>query len=371
MKNLFKIIIYLNTFLLFSQNNTEENPIYTTDFSPYFGSILRHKPGISHLITEHPTGFLLSFEKKTSGRKEWERIYNHPTIGFTFYHQNYHNAILGKLYSINAHCAFNLRDYQTKNQFILKIGTGLSYVTNPYDKIENPKNNAFGSHINASILLNLYYQRLQILDNFGLKTGITLLHNSNGGTKSPNSGTNVFAAMLGVNYAFEGKKKENIDDKVNEIPIPEKERVKFNFTFASGKNETDLIGSGKFPFYNFSIYADKRISKKSAFQLGFEYFNSKFLKEYIYYKSLDQNSDEELPDYKRASVIFGHELFISKLSAYVQLGFYIYSPFTYEGNFYENIGMKYYISKNIFGQINLKAHAAKAESFSFGIGCRI
>ena len=371
MKKLLILVLFLNISFAFSQKKSDNFSNYIFDISSYYGSILKHKPGISHLITAHPTGVLFGISKKTNGKKEWEKIYNYPDYGVSFYSQNYRNEKLGKLYAIHGHYTFYFRKQEKKNQIALKVGTGLSYVTNPYDKLENWKNNVFGSHVNASLFFNLYYQRLQLFKNIGLQAGVTLMHNSNGSSKSPNSGTNVFAGFIGLNYSLKTPKKYTEEKETT--TIPKSERLKFNIILSTGRNETDLIGNGKYPFYTFTGYIDKRVSNKSAIQFGFQYFNSKFLKEHIYYKSLvdDPNQAEKLPDYKRASLIIGHELFLNKLSAILQVGYYVYYPFPFEGRVYENLGFKYYFSKTIFVQTLLKAHAAKAESFEFGIGCRI
>ena len=42
----------------------------------------------------------------------------------------------------------------------------------------------------------------------------------------------------------------------------------YDFVFRSGINESDVVGSGQFPFYVVSAYADKRFNQKSALQLG-------------------------------------------------------------------------------------------------------
>ena len=42
------------------------------------------------------------------------------------------------------------------------------------------------------------------------------------------------------------------------------ESIKYNIVFRSGVNESDVIGSGQFPFYILSTYLDKRVSRKSA-----------------------------------------------------------------------------------------------------------
>ena len=63
------------------------------------GTILEHNPDISHLITEHPTGVMLAYNRKTYGFEPWERRYNFPDVGYTFVFQDMKNEYLGELYS--------------------------------------------------------------------------------------------------------------------------------------------------------------------------------------------------------------------------------------------------------------------------------
>ena len=100
----------------------------------------------------------------------------------------------------------------------------------------------------------------------------------------------------------------------------------------TGINESDIIGAGQFPFYIFSGYADKRVSSKSAIQLGADVFFSNFLKELIRYQSISfpENNVAADTDFKRVGVFVGHELFINKLSIGTQLGYYVYYPYDFE-----------------------------------------
>ncbi|MCB0435774.1 MAG: acyloxyacyl hydrolase, partial [Mangrovimonas sp.] len=147
----------------------------------------------------------------------------------------------------------------------------------------------------------------------------------------------------------------------------------YNLVFRSGINESDIVGGGQYPFYIVSAYADKRLSHKSAIQLGADVFFSRFLKELIYYKSVafpeeGVTGDE---DWKRVGVFAGHELFINKLSVVTQLGYYVYYPFDFEGRTYIRVGLKRYFGDKWFGALTLKSHGAKAEAVELGVGIRL
>jgi hypothetical protein len=149
--------------------------------------------------------------------------------------------------------------------------------------------------------------------------------------------------------------------------------IKYNVVFRTGINESDIVGSGQFPFYIFSGYADKRINRKSALQLGTDVFFSNFLKELIQYRSVafpeDGITGDE--DFKRIGIFAGHELFVNRVSLLTQFGYYVYYPYDFEGRTYLRIGMKRYFGEKLFAAITLKSHGAKAEAVEFGIGVRL
>ncbi len=351
--------------LMFSQ---EEDPnLFNVDASYFYGTILEHNPDISHLITDHPTGLILSYNKKTYGFKDWESRYNYPDWGFSFIHQDMKNQYLGENYSLYAHFNF----YFFKRNLNLRIGQGIAYATNPYDKEDNFINNAYGSDLLSTTYLMFNYKKENIYKGFGLHAGISVIHYSNANVKAPNNSTNTFVFNVGANYLF------NHENEPEYIPSSEvkkfTEPIKYNLAFRTGINESDVIGTGQYPFYNFSFYADKRINRKSALQIGTDVFFAEFLKELIYYYSvafpeLDVSGDE---DWRRLGIFVGHELFINKMSFITQLGYYVYYDYDFEGRVYNRIGLKRYFGDKFFGALTLKSHGAKAEAVEFGFGVRL
>ena len=356
----FLFVLFVN-----SQEGQEE---YSSvfDVNYFHGNIALHNDDILHLITGHPEGVILSWSKKTFGFKEWEQRYNYPDYGLSFAYQNMKNEYLGHNFSVYGHFNF----YFFKRNLMLRIGQGLAYTSNPYDKIDNPKNIAFGSTIMSSTYLMLNYKKENIFKQFGIQAGLSLIHYSNANVKAPNTSVNSITVNLGVTYNLEEKEPEYqhtlTDEKFTE-------KIRYNIVFRTGVNESDVVGSGQYPFYIFSGYADKRLSHKSAIQLGTDVFFSKFLEELIYYQSVafpEENvSGDE--DWKRVGIFAGHELFINKLSVVTQLGYYIYYPFDFEGRTYFRVGLKRYFGDKWFGALTLKSHGAKAEAVEFGVGIRL
>src|SRR5690606_17408681 len=121
---------------------------YSVDASYFYGSIIEHNPHISHLITHHPEGLILSFNKKTYGLETWEAEYNYPDVGYSFTYQDMKNPYLGHNFGLYAHLGF----YFLNRNLVVKVGQGLALTTNPYDPDENYINNAYGSRIMSSTL---------------------------------------------------------------------------------------------------------------------------------------------------------------------------------------------------------------------------
>lgn len=350
--------------LTFSQNDSAPNSY--VDVNYFSGNIALHNNDILHLIKGHPEGVILSWNKKTFGDEAWQQRYNYPDYGASFIYQDLKNEVLGENYGLYAHYNF----YFFKRKVMFRIGQGIAYNTNPYDKVENHKNIAFGSHLLSSTYVMLNYKKERIFDRIGLQGGLSLVHYSNANVKAPNTSVNSMTLNLGVTYSLDEEEAEYIDNLTDEKFT---ERIKYNMAFRSGINQSDIIGSGQFPFYILSAYADKRLSHVSAIQFGADVFFSNFLKELIYYQSvsfpeLDVSGDE---DYKRVGLFVGHELFINKMSIESQIGYYVYYPFDFEGRTYLRIGLKRYFGKKFFGAITLKSHGAKAEAVEFGVGVRL
>ncbi len=353
----------LLSLLLSAQNETSDSYI---DFNYFKGYIALHNNDILGLITGQPEGFMLSWNKKTFGKEAWEQRYNYPDYGVSFIYQNLKNDNLGNNFGFYAHYNF----YFLKRNLMLRVGQGIAHTSNPYDRIENPKNIAFGSHLLSSTYLMLNYKKERIFNRFGFQAGVSLIHYSNANVKAPNTSINTIALNAGLTYNL-----DEADVKYEADSISEKftESIKYNLAFRSGINQSDIVGSAQYPFYILSAYADKRLSHKSAIQLGADVFFSNFLKELIRFQSTANLGDGVTgdEDFKRVGIFAGHELFINRMSIETQLGYYIYYPFDFEGRTYIRIGLKRYFGKKLFGAITLKSHGAKAEAVEFGIGVRL
>lgn len=349
------------------QESKEQKPV-SIELDYFSGYIVEHNQDIKHLITGFPDGFILSVNRKTYGFNAWERRYNYPDWGFTLTYQDLKNTALGHNIGLYGHFNF----YLLNRRLMVRIGQGIAYASNPYDRDTNFQNIAYGSHLQSTTMVKANYNQQNLWRGLGFQIGLSFIHYSNANVKAPNTSTNTLAINVGLNYLID---HENFPDF---IPWEEEQKytepIHYNFVFRSGVNESDIIGQGRFPFYVFSFFADKRLNHKSTLQAGTELFLSEFLKELIYFRSVsfpeDNLSGDE--DYKRVGVFIGHELRFNRVALTTQLGYYVYYPYDFEGRVYTRIGLKRYFDKRdrFFGAVTVKSHGAKAEAVEFGIGIR-
>lgn len=355
--------------LLFSFGFGQENdPQYSVDVNYYYGSMLPHSEKIKHLITQHPEGVFVSAQKKTFGEKEWESRLGYPDYGVTFHYQNNKNEIVGDMYGLFGHYNF----YFLNRNMQFRIGQGIAYNTNPYDKEKNYRNFAYGSRLMPATFFMLNFQKENIWECFGIRAGAFLIHHSNGTIKTPNTSLNTIGANVGLHYTFDSKTERTyIPRAVNDSVV--REPLRYNFAFRTGVHESHIIGSGQYPFYFFSAYVDKRISRSSAFQLGIDLFASMMIKHEIEMMAISfpEKGISANTDYKKVGVFAGYELFVNRLSFEGQLGMYIHDEYKAHTLLYQHLGLKYYVHKNLFLGMGLKTHFSKAEAMDFSVGFRL
>jgi len=333
----------------------------------FYGNILEHNKDIGHLITGHPSGLILSYNRKNYGEKEWQKHFNFPDYGVSFLYQDMVNPNLGDNYGLYGHYNF----YFLNRYLMLRVGQGIAYNTNPYDANTNNRNIAYGSKLLSATYLLINFSKKNIVKGLGVQAGISLIHYSNGNFKAPNTSTNTFAVNVGLNYLLdaENEPEYNTSREITEYSEP----IHLNFLFRSGIQTSDVIGMKQYPFYILGAFADKRLSYKSSVQLGTEVFLSPMLKELINYRSIAFPEDNLSGDESstRVGIFAGYQLHLGKTSLFGNLGYYVYYPYDFEGQTYLRVGLQREFFKNFFGSVSVKSHAAKAEAVEFGIGYRL
>ncbi len=314
---------------------------------------------MGHLTDGILKGAEFYINKNTYGSQVWEQVFKYPDIGFSISYYDYGNDKLGEsiggmLYTD----LFFLRNRRWEGLF--KLGTGIGYHTNPYNRETNNQNVALGSRFTGSVQLRLG-MNYRINDRWKLTSAATLSHFSLAAISQPNKGINIITTNLGCSYRISSSLPEyqDADDTYRWD-----KRLRYNINFNYSIKEITPIGGPKFPVYVLSLYVNKQVSKTNIFNLGIDGFNNTALKEEIQNDDMDPGT----VDHKRIGIMAGHELKLSRVSVLTQIGAYIYRPYKTDQAFYERLAIKLYLSEKLFLHYGFVTHFAKADHAEWGIG---
>jgi len=326
------------------------------------GFILRHNEHVGHLANSHPSGIELSLQQKLNGKREWENIYKKPLVSYGLSYYNLQNPKLGHL--VVASAAMDLPLKRTKNTALyFRIGTGLVYSTNPYDRETNNQNNMVTSTITYLLQTRFTYE-IKLNEHISLTPNLNVTHSSNGAQRAPNRGINIITANMGMSYKIKSQEEKEIRD----IRPLDKTPYQVYLLLTGGRNTRTLQVREPLPFFNLLLYGQKYVSPKSDWGVGIEYFHSYSLKEQIATNWFRIYDEEEITDFKRLGLLIGHELKFGKLGFITQMGVYVYNPSKSNMPIYFRAGLRYQFHDKIMAQVALKTHAATAEQAEIGIG---
>ncbi len=327
------------------------------------GFVLQHNKKIGHLISAHPEGLEINIQQELNGKRYWESLYNRPIVNYGLSYYNLNNdAQLGRLFIASAAMDLPL-SRKEKTALFFRIGTGLVYCTNPYDRETNNQNSMLSSTFSYLLQTRLTYE-IQLNENFKLTPNLNITHASNGALTSPNRGVNIVTANLGLSYRI--IKKESINTN-QALEPPLEKPYKFYLLLSGGKNTKTLQVRESMPFFNLLLMGQKTLNAKSDLQFGLEYFHNTSLREQIRTNWFFTDEEKKV-DFRRVGILIGHELKAGKLGFITQLGAYIYNPSKLRMPVYQRYGLKYQLHDHLIIQTSLKVHAATAEQAEIGLG---
>lgn len=329
--------------------------------SHHFGFIAPHSELVNEIIKGHVNTIQFDLFKQVDGSKLWEQYYNYPRIGISALFIDAGNPeSLGYLYGFFPFIDFPLN--HKKISWDIKFGTGLGFVSRPFNRKNNYKNMVIGSHLNALIYFDTHCE-IPVTNRLHASTGIALTHFSNGSLKRPNLGINMFTLNYGLSYNFGNTEKVVVET------IENREKHWSHIVVANGGvKEIDPIGGKKYFIYNASYNLMRTVSNKSSLGIGADYFYNSSLEPLIL-----RNQHEELG--VKGNIRLGlsgiYSLDIGKVSMLFQTGYYGYTKSTSGGHIYTRVGTRYHFSNHLFFNLNLKTHFFVADFIEYGIGYQI
>lgn len=360
----YKNKIYIIGYLLiqqFSVSQTLPKKDFILSGQAHYGFIISHRNNMSHLIKGYVSGAELNYTLRTDGRKAWQQIHNYPEIGVGFlYLELANHPQLGHLMSLYPFTNIRLNKLNKKVNLNLRLGTGLAYITKPFDINTNPKNIVIGSYLNGFVNLRLSSTFI-LAEAWRIDAGLGLTHASNGSFSTPNLGLNMVTINLGLGYAFGNKicqYRKDVIPKVNR-------KWERSIISVVGVKEMEMPDGPKYMAYGLQANLYRILNYKSSFGGGVEISYNNVTKQVWEEKSIHT---DKISDIIQVGAKVGYSFTMHRLSLPIDFGVYIYKRQDYNGLFFHRIGLRYMITKSLIANVTLRTHWATADYFEWGIG---
>ncbi|MBL4592680.1 MAG: acyloxyacyl hydrolase [Flavobacteriales bacterium] len=322
------------------------------------GAILPHRPLVNEVIEGHTQAYEISFYKSTTGKKEWQQLYNYPKMGVSALAVNLGNEReLGMGYGIFPYIEIPLN--KRKLNLRIKIGYGLGYIEKPFNRETNYKNITIGSHYNAIIYVNMGWA-IKLSNAFSTSAGVSLIHFSNGSYSRPNLGLNNFSLNTGLAYNF-GEKKKHIVNDITERPHKWTKKVMFGV----GVKEILLVDGPKYFVSSYSFNLIKTRAQKSSFGFGADVFYNTSLSNLI---AEDKSSTPSDLDDFRVGLVGIYSFDFGRVSFLIEMGGYVFSKYKGNGDIYNRFVTRFNVTDKVFINLSMKTHFAVADFIEYGVG---
>jgi hypothetical protein len=289
-------------------------------------------------------------------------LYRYPVLGLGFNATLTHSSEIGRPLAIYGfmEIPFSISSQPNRLRFGYFTQLGLGFNLKPFDEFRNPVNQYIGSKVNSYVHLGLN-SNLKISDRIDLQSSIGLKHFSNGATKRPNSGINLFPLNLGIQVKL---------GEIQAIPSEKVEleqgisRAFWNILLYTGVKNYD-IGESEFFRGGLGLAYIFGTGYKYRYGLGFDFFWAQGMR--YRYPNLKFSVKEQT-----SSALVGtwEWQLTSKFFVPIGLGVYLHrNELNQEQTwYYERLGVRYQLSNQMVLGFQIKAHLVKADFFEFTLG---
>jgi hypothetical protein len=323
------------------------------------GTLIAHRPVMNHLPKEHVIAGDIIIGRSVSGAKKWHKELNYPIIGGMYYQGNLGNKDL--LGYANGGVVFIRIPFQQDIhwQTNIQLGSGLAYLSKPFDIHTNPKNVAVSSYWNCMIQLSLNARYK--FNNGYLGTGIDLIHFCNAAIKAPNLGLNIPQAKVTIGYMLSRNQRSVQLTKKDSVTTFKKNNSFHLLSFFTKK------AISNHPTENYDVYGatflfQRQVKQIHGYEIGVDFFYNKSDKQLLEDKYILTNN------FWKAGISGGYVMIIDRLQLCLGMGGYVRDRFNLNGLFYHRTGMRYTLWNRLDLNLTLKSHWANADYAEFGLG---
>jgi hypothetical protein len=359
------VILLLYPVVCRSQSQVSKANISKISVDYSHGRIMDQNRVFQSLI-DHPTnGFSVSLYNAPRENNIWYQSKSQALDGTSIYYINLaNNQQLGHLIAISRFVEFHLiKTEQIALTFRNEMGG--AYVSEIFDPSKNYKNILISKHFNFlyGFALQASYQP-DVLKGFGLKSGVSLLHVSNGEMKIPNYGLNNLSYTAGV--YFKPTFPDNIYDSAEKDLI---DLWDLSVYPTIGWKENWRYGGPKYLELSLSSELLYSLNEKIMLGAGLDLFYDETLMVYSNHNEHPVNSAGGALD---GEVHFTALLNIARLQLLLRSGTALYSGSGRYGKTHNTFGLKYNVSDRFFLVVYHKSHGLfYGDNVQWGFGYSI
>jgi len=337
-----------------------------------YGFLWRHTPKTTIQSGQPVWGHELGVRFQTQGKKSWQARQHYPAFGvavayFRLGEQSHGNA-WGLLPHLNVPVLRTGRFLAT-----FRVGTGLGYVTKPYDFFDNPGQNAIGSHWNNFTQFRLGGE-YRFDAHWRVQAGGALSHFSNGASALPNFGVNLPGGFVALAWSPGGIREADF------LPASEPKQVERRWGgIAAGSLaliEYSVYDGPSYPVWGLFAAGYFQVNSVNRVLLGLDYEYNQAVYAFGLRSSEFKTKSEAQQGATRLAVAVADEFLFGNLGVQVLAGFYVRGSLSrvVPEPWYSKLSVRYYLPP-MFGTplrchlgISLKAHSTTAELISTNAG---
>lgn len=328
----------------------------------YYGFVLPEYSNFTYLVNAPVQSLSVQISKSTTGKNDWERLYNYPTYGLTIYYSTLGNKrVHGNELALYPYFHLNIVSRKHFN-FYNQTGFGVGYITRAFDLADNCLNVAVGSHINMHFNLK-FGADVELHRKVRWDTGLAFDHFSNGNLAEPNLGINWTTFYTGVTW-----KVGQHEEKQAAALAPHQRGVGYEFIYSAGSKHPRSQDAQL--YFTSSATFEVKWKPLRAIHVG--------MGADVFYDTSTESEmlGKDLTNYRKAydfrtGIHLSQEFVYDRFSVMIQEGIYLLMRDRVNNKvMYNRWVVRYEVMRPIFVQIAMKSHLHILDYPEFGVGVK-
>ena len=336
------------------------------------GAVWCHTPKLTTSTGEMLGGQEIGLRFQTTGRRDWHAWQRYPVLGAAFVHFQLGQGSHGQAFGLLPHLSVPVVRAGRFTAFF-RLGTGLAWVTRPYDYFENPGQNALGSHWNNITQFRLGAE-WRLGAHLRLQTGAALNHFSNGASALPNYGINIPSGYMSLAWSPAPLYESDFQPARSEKRPERRWGGTLQFNFAN--IEYGIFDGPKYAVPGGSAAVFYHFNRVNRFLLGMDYESNRAIYDFGLQSAEFSDAAEARRGATRLAIFIADEFLFGAIGVQLQMGRYVgrdMNRFVLKQN-YSKLTTRVYLPR-LFGTdlrphlgVTLKAHATTAEYIALNAG---